>query len=350
MQGKIKIIDPHIHLWDPYTSPRLISPLVKLLGRWPKVLDRVVKIAMPKEVINFVGKSEFVCYPHMPEKFHQDTGKYTIDGYVHIQAGWVAKKTMDLVDETKWLMSLEDKPRAIVAEARLADLDSLETLLDAHDKASLLFKGVRDMLACHDDKGVMDFAHDPAHNFSDDFKKGYAILGERGLTYDAFLYAHQLKDFISLVSEVPKTQVVLDHVGTPVALAGQHGGVGSTQAQRDKIKEDWYQDLAALSEVEHVRMKLSGLMMPVVGYQFDKRKEDPSVQEVVDAIGPHIMYALETFGVDRCMFASNFPMDKASLSYETLYDAFFTIVQDYSDEDKNKLFRKNALDFYGIGE
>lgn len=349
MQGNLKIIDPHIHLWDPYTTPRLISPLTKLLGKFPKVLDRVVKMAMPKATINFVGKSKYVCYPHLPDIYHRDTGKYKIDGYVHIQAGWVAKKTLDLVGETEWLMTLDDSPIAIVAEARLSDLDTLESLLDAHAKASPLFKGVRDMLACHSDKGVMDFAHDRSQNFSERFKKGYAILGARGLTYDAFLYAHQLKDFISLVTEIPSTKVVLDHVGTPIGVAGLHGGQGASQAERDKIKEDWYADLSALAEVPHVKMKLSGLMMPVLGYQFEKRDQEPSVDEVVDAIGPHIEFALRTFGVDRCMFASNFPMDKASLSYETLYDAYFKIVEGYSDADKEKLFRTNALGFYGVG-
>jgi len=77
---------------------------------------------MPKATTNFVGKSEYVCYPHLPEIFHRDTGKYKVDGYVHIQAGWVAKQTMDLVGETQWLMSLADKPKAIVAEARLSDI------------------------------------------------------------------------------------------------------------------------------------------------------------------------------------------------------------------------------------
>ena len=348
MQDNLKIIDPHIHLWDPYTTPRLISPLTKLLGRFPKLLDRVVKIAMPKATINFVGKSKYVCYPHLPDIYHRGTGKYEIDGYVHIQAGWVAKKTLDLVGETEWLMTLEDKPKAIVAEARLSDLDTLESLLDAHSKASPLFKGIRDMLAFHPDKGVMDFAHDPAHNFSDQFKKGYALLGTRGLTYDAFLYAHQLKDFINLVSDIPDTKVVLDHVGTPIAVAGPHGGLGASQLEREKIREEWYSDLTALSQVPHVMLKLSGLMMPVLGYQFEKREQEPTVSEVVDAIGPHIEFALKTFGVDRCMFASNFPMDKASLSYETLYDAYFKIVEDYSDSDKEKLFRTNALNFYGI--
>ena len=72
------------------------------------------------------------------------------------------------------------------------------------------------------------------------------------------------------------------------------------------------------------------------------------MNEVVDAIGPHIDYAIDTFGVDRCMFASNFPMDKVSVSYETLYEAYFEIVKDKSVEEQEKLFSKNALGFYGI--
>ena len=88
--------------------------------------------------------------------------------------------------------------------------------------------------------------------------------------------------------------------------------------------------------------------MTLCGFQFEKRKQPASLNEVVDAIGPHLEYALKTFGVDRCMFASNFPMDKVSTTYETLYDAYFKIVENYSLEDQQKLFADNALAFYGI--
>ena len=348
MHQNIKIIDPHIHLWDPYTTPKLVSPLVKTFGKFPWLLDKIARMAFPKATINFVGKTDYVFSPHLPEIFHRDTGKYNIEGYVHIQAGWEGEKPFNGIGETEWLMTLKDKPLAIIGEVHLHDFENLDAVIDAHAKASPLFKGVRDMLAIHPNKGVMDFNETGDMLQSEDFKKGYARLGERNLTYEAYIFSHQLKDLTKLVSEVPQTKVVLNHVGTPVGLGGEHGSAGKTAQDRKSIQEQWYEDLALLAEVPHVRLKLSGLLMTLCGFQFEKRKQPASLNEVVDAIGPHLEYALKTFGVDRCMFASNFPMDKVSTTYETLYDAYFKIVENYSLEDQQKLFADNALAFYGI--
>ena len=348
MSKQIRIIDPHIHLWNPAENPKQISPLVKTFGRFPWLLDKVTRLLFPKAVTSFVGQTQYVTNPHLPEIFHRDTGKYNIEGYVHIQAGWEGEKPFNPIGETEWLMTLKDKPLAIVGEAHLHDLENLDAVLDAHIKASPLFKGVRDSLAIHGDKGVMDFNETGDMLKSEDFKKGFASLGERNLTFDTYLYAHQLKDFTKLVAAVPQTRVVLDHVGTPIGVGGPHGGLGKTAQERKSIQEQWYEDLARLAEVPHVRMKLSGLLMPVCGFQFEKSATPASLNEVVDAMGPHLEYALKTFGVDRCMFASNFPMDKVSTTYETLYDAYFKIVENYSVADQQKLFADNALAFYEI--
>lgn len=344
----IRILDPHIHCWDPYTTPRPVTPLVKLLGRWPRLLDKTVRTLMPKSAVNFVGQAEYVLNPHLPEIYHQDTGKFQIEGYVHIQAAWEGKKPMDMVEETKWLETFEDKPKAIVGQVELEDLANLPQVLAGHQEASPRFRGVRDMIAMHPSKGVMDHSHRGDAWKTDAFKEGLKMLGERGLTYDAYLYAHQLQDFIKLAKEVPHTKIVLDHLGCPIALAGEHGGVGKTEAERKQTLEDWYDDLAQLAQLDHVHVKLSGLLMPVLGFDFHLRDQRASVAEVVDAIGPHIEYGLKIFGVDRSMFASNFPMDKVSVSFEHLYDAYFEIVKGYSEENQQKLFMNNAVAFYGI--
>jgi L-fuconolactonase len=342
----IDIIDPHIHLWDPYTTPRIVSPLVRTFGRFPWVLDKALRMLMPKSTIDFVGNPDHVTRPHMPQTYHRDTGKYNVSGYVHIQAGWTGKVPTDAADETRWLDGLSDPPLAIVGEAHLHDLANLDAVLDAHQSASSRFQGVRDMMARHDSRGVMDFNETGEVLRRDDFKQGYARLGERNLTFDAWVYSHQLPDLIRLVSDVPNTKVVLDHIATPIALGGPHGGLGTTADQRKSIQEQWYDDLARLAQVDHVQLKLSGLLMPVLGFGFHRRDDPPTLSEVVDAMAPHIEFALSEFGVDRCMFASNFPMDKVSTSFETLYDAYFQIVENYTDTEKQKLFSSNALAFY----
>jgi len=341
-----EIVDPHIHLWDPRTTPRLVSPLVKSLGWSPWLLERAARLLMPRATVDFVGRPDHVLSAHLPGTYRRDAGKYTVTDYVHVQAGWVGKQPLDAAGETRWLETLDDPPVAIVGEVRLHAVDVLDDVLDAHQAASPRFQGVRDMIAQHPSPGVMDFNHRTDLLRREDFQHGYALLAERGLSFDAWLYSHQLPDLIDLVREIPGTRVVLDHLGTPIALAGPFGGLGQTQNERSEIKDQWYENLSLLAEVSHVCVKLSGLLMPVVGHDFHRRDQAPEIGEVVDAIAPHIEYALSLFGVDRCLFASNFPMDKVSTSFETLYDAYFQIVSGYSDADKQKLFGDNALKFY----
>ena len=94
-------------------------------------------------------------------------------------------RALNGIGETEWLMTLEDKPLAIIGEAQLHDLENLDAVLDAHEKASPLFKGVRDMLAVHPSKAILDFNETGDMLQSEDFKKGYARLGERELSFDA---------------------------------------------------------------------------------------------------------------------------------------------------------------------
>ncbi len=348
MSQDIRIIDPHIHLWDPVNNAKSITPLVKRFGKYPWLLDKILRLVTPKEVLNFVGTGSYFTNPHLPALYHQDTGKYKIDGFVHIQAGWEGEKPFNSVGETDWLMTLPELPLAIVGEAHLMEIETLESVLDAHAAASPLFRGVRDSIARHPDKGVMNFCETEDIMREDKFKRGYEILGKRGLSFDVFLYSIQLDGFIELVTEVKGTRTVLDHVGTPVGLEGPHGGAGQSPIEREVLKEKWYEDLARLAEVSDIHLKLSGLLMTFCGHQFENRKNKPTVSEVVDSIGPHIEYALKAFGVERCMFASNFPVDKVSVDFETLYEAYFQIVQNYSQEDQQKLFADNAVEFYRL--
>ena len=348
MSESIRIVDPHVHIWDPRTTPRAASPLVKLLGRWPGVLDRAVRVLMPGPLVDFVGDSQYVLNAHMPSDYHGDTGKYDVAGYVHIEAGWEAKGPMGPVGETKWVDALDDPPLALVAHADLTDAANLPAVLDAHAAASSRFVGVRDMMAAHPSKKILDWAESTATLTSPEFEAGLRTVGERDLSFDAWVYSNQLRDLSRLAERVPDTRMVLDHMGTPIALAGPFGGLGQTPQQRDAIRRDWYEDLESVAQNPNVYLKLSGLLMCNLGFGYHEGDQRPTVSRVVDDIGSHIRRGIDTFGVDRCMFASNFPMDKVSIDWETLYDAFFEIVSDYSTEDQQKLFAGTAEDFYRL--
>lgn len=346
--AEFKIIDAHIHLWDPYTTPRSLTLAVKLFGRFPNFAKKLIELVTPKPMVDFVGSADHIIQPYLPALYLSETGKYRdqLRGFVHIQADWQGKN--DFAGETRWLDSLELQPLAIVGEAHVNDVKNLDAVLDAHRAASPLFRGVRDMLAAHPSKKIHQWNKSIHTMKSDEFRKGYARLGERDLTFDAFLYSNQLSDFCDLVEAIPETNVVVDHIATPIALMGPFGGVGNTPAERAAIKEKWYEGLTRLAQSEHVRMKLSGLFMPIVGWDYKNWSKPLSVNQVVDAIGPHIRFAIDTFGVDRCMFASNFPPDRVLIPFETYYDAYFKIVEEMDGDAKRKLFHDNAAEFYNI--
>lgn len=344
----IDIIDPHIHYWDPYTTPRTASDPVKLLGRFPRLLRFLSRFVTTKEVLEFFAGAEEFLRPHLPADYFGEIGDFRVKGVVHIQADWMTDSPTGYAEETAWLASLERPPLAIVGEAHLDDAANLDALLDAHEAASPLFRGVRDMLAHHPSGTIHNFHETADQMTTPAFRQGYARLGERDLSFDAFIYSNQLNDLCDLVEAVPETRIVVDHVATPVGLMGPFGDVGLTAVSRQEIQQTWYAGLTRLAQSEHVMMKLSGLFMPVVGWEYKGWKRPLSVAEVVDAIGPHIQFVIDTFGVDRCMFASNFPPDSTLIDFQTYYAAYFKIVEGLDIDSQQKLFHDNAVRFYRI--
>jgi predicted TIM-barrel fold metal-dependent hydrolase len=110
----------------------------------------------------------------------------------------------------------------------------------------------------------------------------------------------------------------------------------------------WKKDLAALAECPNVMVKLGGMAMPLNGFGWEHRDRPATSDEFVDAQSPYYHYAIEIFGPDRCMFESNFPVDKQSLSYRTLWNAFKKIAAAYSDDEKAALFHDTAMRVYRL--
>lgn len=347
-----RIIDPHVHLWDPRTTPRQVTPLVKLFGRWPGTLERVGRALTPTPMVDFVGATDHVLAAHLPADFRADVGHHDVVGIVHVEAGWTARGTLGPVGETRWLDQLDDPPLGIVAHAVVDDPTKLEAQLDAHSLASGRLRGIRDMMAAHPDKRVHDWT-DGERLASDATRSGVATLGERQLTFEAWVYSNQLQELARLASDVPMTTIVLDHIGTPVGIGGPYCGHGETAGDRDRIRDEWHAGLEAVAANPNVHCKLSGLLMPICGFGYHERRaagDAPSRAEIIDDLAPHILHAIEVFGPERCMFASNFPMDKVSISYEQLFDVFGEIAASagLSADREAALFADNAAAFYRL--
>ena len=205
------------------------------------------------------------------------------------------------------------------------------------------------MASFHEDKQIHAWTDEPQLYRNKKFLKGFEVLSQYNLSFDAWVYSTQLEDVIYLAKQFPETSIVLDHLGTPAGLFGPIGAnTGMTQTARENILFRWKDDLAELASCPNVYTKMSGLFMPVLGHRFHKEGRLASKQEVFDLAHPMITHALACFGTYRVMFASNFPMDSVSTSLINIIDAFSDVVAAYDPDALERVFHHNAKQFYRL--
>ena len=174
-----------------------------------------------------------------------------------------------------------------------------------------------------------------------EFRNGVRLLGRLGHSYDTWHYHYQIQDFAELARAVPDTPMVHDHFGTPL-------GVGQHADRREEIFAQWQKDIAELARCENVFAKIGGLAMPDNGFGWFGRERPPTSDEFVAAQSRYYLHTIECFGPQRCMFESNFPVDKMSISYPVLWNAFKKIVMDFSEAEKDAMFHGTAARVYRI--
>lgn len=347
------IVDSHIHQWDPYNTPHAASLAVKLLGKHPYLLDKMMRLVKPQELIDTVGLTKHVTTPYLPENYKQDAGHYQVDQIVHVEASWHDNKGKGVVGETKFIESLDFNAQKIKLGAIVGTADpcdsSFKKILKMHKQASPHFRGIRKMAAVHEDPKVHAWTNEPHLYTNKKFMKGFEALAQMNLSFDAWVYSDQIRDLTALARAFPETSIVLDHFGTPVGAFGAVGShTGLTQTSRDNILFRWKDDLAELASCPNVYTKMSGLFMPVLGHQFHKEQRLASKQEIFDCAFPLISHALQCFGKYRVMFGSNFPMDSVSASLVNIIDAFSDAVASYDHDALTLVFQQNARQFYRL--
>jgi predicted TIM-barrel fold metal-dependent hydrolase len=168
------------------------------------------------------------------------------------------------------------------------------------------------------------------------------MLGDLGLTFDTWHYHYQNRAFIDLALECPGTVMVLDHFGTPL-------GVGPFAGQREPIFSEWQCDMETLAEnCPNVVAKLGGLAMPDNGFGWSERNYPASSDELVEAQARYYHHMIDCFGPERCMLESNFPVDKFSISYHTLYNALKKMIGGYSNKAQDQMFSQTAATVYNL--
>lgn len=315
LEPALEIIDPHHHLWDQNNLSYTLDAFHD-----------------DTNAGHNISKTVFI----------ECNSAYLENGPEHLRP---IGETLFVAQEAARSAEIENRPAigAIVAHADLKH-PQLDEILDAHDDAGNgLFRGIRDAGAWDPyPEALLIPPPAPKGLFADDdFRSGVARLGERGLTYDSWHFHHQNLEFRDLAAAVPGTTMILDHFGTPL-------GVGPYATQRERIFSRWKDDIAAIAECPNVYAKLGGLAMPDNGFGWFGRAKPPTSDEFVKAQARFYHHTIDCFGADRCMFESNFPVDRLSIGYTVLWNGLKKIASRYSDIEKDALFRGTAARVYKL--
>jgi predicted TIM-barrel fold metal-dependent hydrolase len=312
------IVDPHHHLWDRGGQRYLIEEMVADIASGHNIIATVYVEARSMyraggpEALRPIGEVEFVNGAAAMSA----SGGY---GPAAICAG--------IVGHVNLLLGEGARP---VLEAEVA-------------AGGGRFRGIRHSSAWDADADVAGmYATRPKGLLLDTtFRKGFACLAPLGLSFDAWLFHPQIGELTDLARAFPDTRIVLDHCGGPV-------GIGSYANRREEIFPVWKASIQEIAKCPNVVVKLGGLAMRLLGYDFHERPVPPSSEEAATAWRPYIETCIEAFGPHRCMFESNFPPDKGQCSYQVIFNAFKRIAAQYSEAEKTALFSKTAADVYRL--
>ena len=318
LEPERKICDPHHHLWDRNDSRYLIHELLEDIDSGHRVVstvfvecDSMFNTDLPVHMAP-VGETEFV----------QGVAAMSASGgYGEIRAC-----------------------AGIVSFADLTLGSGVREVLEAHVQASVnRFRGIRHATSWHDSRDIKNSHSNPVEHqmLQDDFLEGFAVLGEMGLSFDAWCYHHQIPELVELARLNPGVTIILDHFGGPL-------GIGPYQGKHDEVYAAWQDSVLPLADLSNVFFKLGGINMKVNGFDWHKRELPASSDELVDATGAYYEFCMDHFGAERCMFESNFPVDKESVSYPVLWNAFKKLARSKSETEKAALFHDTAARAYRL--
>jgi L-fuconolactonase len=318
LEPELPIIDPHHHLWDRPGWRYLLDELLADTGTGHNIIATVfvqaramVRATGPEE-LRPVGETEFV------------------NGVAAMSASGIYGKTKVCA--------------GIVGHADLTLGSRVEPVLAAHIRAGGdRFRGVRHITAWDGDDSIRNAAYSPPPGLLADkaFREGFAVLAGLGLSFDAWLYHPQINELADLARAFPRAKIVLNHVGGPI-------GIGVYAGKRKEVFAAWAASIAALATCPNLCVKVGGLGMRMGGFGFHENAEPPSSETLAAAWRPYVETCIETFGPSRCMFESNFPVDKGSYSYPVFWNTCKLLAKAASHTEKADLFAGTAARFYRL--
>lgn len=222
--------------------------------------------------------------------------------------------------------------------------DRVEAVLQAHIRASGgRYKGIRPQgIIFDEDASILGVGANRPHILLEPkFREGFKYLEKLDLSFDVLLLDPQLPDLIDLARQFPETQIVLNHVGVPL-------GIGRFKGKREERFPIWRQHIETLAACENVTVKLSGLGIAAPGFKSFMANPPFTSEQLAQEWRPYVESCIETFGANRCMFASNFPVDKATCSYPVLWNAYKRLAAGASQGEKTSLFSGTAKRIYRL--
>ena len=234
----------------------------------------------------------------------------------------------------------------IVAHADLCLGDAAAEVIEAHRAAAQgRLRGIRFQTAWDGGSVGATLSHMPARDVMAQapFRRGVACVQAAGLSLDTWVYHHQLRDLLDLVDAFPDLCVVIDHLGGLI-------GVGEHRRRHTAAFVDWVRDLHALAQRPQVRMKVGGLGMPVFGFGFEHAPRPATSIELAHAWQPYVDACIETLGPERLLFETNYPVDRQSASYTTIWSAYKRTTRHLSDTERRDMFYRTACATYRLPE
>ena len=323
LEPELPICDPHHHLWDfrrdGVASRYLLDEFLEDLGSGHNIVSTVfvecgtMYMADGPEELRPVGETEFVNGIAAMSA----SGSY---GPTRIAAG-------------------------IVGTALLQQGDAVADMLDRQIAAGGgRFRGIRQSAAWNASPNVPNHRTDPAPELYLDarFREGFRHLAPRGLSFEGWCYHPQIPALADLARAFSDTVIVLDHFGGPL-------GIGPFAGKADEVFAEWRRSIGPLAECPNVFAKLGGIAMEVNGFGWHERDAPPTSEELMEATRRYYEHTIERFGVERCMFESNFPVEKVSCSYNVLWNSFKRLTAGWSADERARLFHDTAARVYRLG-
>ncbi|MGI9345971.1 MAG: amidohydrolase family protein [Gammaproteobacteria bacterium] len=274
--------------------------------------------------------------------FIECLSKYKADGPEHLKP---VGETEFVVSEAKRAAVLNPDINMSAAIVGFVDL-TLETALveealEGHIEASEgRYRGVRHAVAYDPHLGPSHTHPAAGLMLTDSYINGCKILQRRGLVMDAWQYHPQLSELKQLAMRVSDLPIILDHLGGVI-------GIENWVGRHDEIFPEWQKQIRELAACDNIVMKLGGMAMKVNGFDWHHGTSASSA-EMAEVYAPWYHHAIDAFGVERCMFESNFPVDRVSCSYRTLWNMLKRLASGCSDDEKKLLFRDNARKVYAL--